>query len=122
MARPTVNAFRRWSRTFLVLAALLVASVVGHAASTASVHADRSAVASAMHVEVHALADDGGAGTSDQDPVPSIEDHHGGLDDTFGLPPQHAVQFQRLSPVRPRDAGAGAHAHHHSQDLRPPIG
>lgn len=58
----------------------------------------------------------------DQAPVPSLEDNSGGLDDTFDVPPEHAVSVPHLAEGRPRGIMPAPNPHHPSLDLRPPIG
>ncbi|MDQ7995487.1 MAG: hypothetical protein AAGC76_06515 [Luteibacter sp.] len=113
-------AMRRFASTIFVFFALFVACVGVNAAPSASGLA--AAEASQEHAAQHALAvADDTASFDDQDPVPSLEDNSGGLDDTFDVPPQHVVTIPHVSTSRHADVRPAPHAHHPSLELRPPI-
>lgn len=112
---------RRIAGTFLVFLALF-AAWPGTSAMTGDAPVEPVVTHSVAHVlddHRHAHADDA-VNIDDQGAVPSLEDNHG-LDDTFDLPPEHAVRMPRLSSVRPADIPLSRHAHVPAFDLRPPI-
>jgi hypothetical protein len=121
MNRFPATTLRRIAGTFLVFLALVVAC--------AGVHARPCDVADPFADALHApLALDGGgdldegpAEPDDEDLVSSLEDNNGGLDDTFDVPPEHAVHMPRLHPGRPPGLVPPPHAHARSSELRPPI-
>jgi hypothetical protein len=103
---------RRAACTSLVLFALFVAcvSVQATPCDTPLEHVVHAAV----------VLDDTASG-DDIDPTPSLEDNTVSLDDTFDVPPEHALPFARSTAARPSALTPDPHAHHHSFELRPPI-
>jgi hypothetical protein len=108
------TAMRRFASTFLVLLALFVACAGVHAMPCEPQGMGEHAVL--VDVAADALGD-----LDDQGSIPSLEDNSGGLDDTFDLPPMHAVSIAHLAAGRPPGLAPAPHAHHPSLDLRPPI-
>ncbi|MET0935986.1 MAG: hypothetical protein ABWX83_08350 [Luteibacter sp.] len=115
MGTPLTSPLRRFASTIFVFLALFVACV-GVQAMPCNSHGHADGVAE--HV---ALLVDDTAEADDQDALPSIEDNNGGLDDTFDVPPEHAVTVPHVAASRPPGLAPAPHAHHPSLDLRPPI-
>jgi hypothetical protein len=114
---PT-TAMRHIASTFLVLLALFVVCVGAQA-----MPGERQASSTMEQHEASPAGDahDDVADPDDQDPLPSLEDNGGGLDDTFDTPPDHAVTMLHLRASRPAGLLPAPAAHHPSLDLRPPI-
>jgi hypothetical protein len=113
MNRFPANSIRRIAGTLLVFLALFVAC--------AGVHAMPCHATDAISDALHIGADNGLADPDDEDLVSSFEDNNGSLDDTFDVPPEHAVTMPRLFPARPPGLVPPPHAHARSSELRPPI-
>jgi hypothetical protein len=114
MAKSLTSSLRRFASTIFVFFALFVACV---GAQATPCDRDNHPDGIAVHVAVVAddTADSGGDNT-----LPSLEDNNGGLDDTFDVPPEHAVMIARLMASRPAGVVPASHAHHPNLALRPP--
>jgi hypothetical protein len=114
----STTAMRHFASTFFVFLALFVVC-----AGVQAMPCERQASSMTdQHYVPHTSGTlDGAATLDDQDPIPSIEDHGGGLDDTFDAPPHYAVKMLHLIAGRPAGLVPAPHAHHPSLDLRPPI-
>jgi hypothetical protein len=112
MGNFLTNLMRRAACTSFVLFALFVACV-----SVQATPYD----APLEHAAHASLALDDTAAGDDIDPTPSLEDNTVSLDDTFDVPPEHALPLARSIAARPPALTPDPHAHHHSFELRPPI-
>ncbi|UPG91782.1 hypothetical protein L2Y96_08465 [Luteibacter aegosomaticola] len=113
MGHFLTSFMRRAACTSFVLFALFVACVSVQAAPC-DVPLEHAAHAT--------LAIDDAAAGDDNDPtMPSLEDNTVSLDDTFDLPPEHALHVARGLATHPAAITPDPHAHHHSFELRPPI-
>lgn len=121
MRHHPTTFIRRIAGTFLVFLALVVAW-----SGASAMPSDASAGSVVSYNVAHVSDDDrrasggGAVNLDEQGAVPSLEDNQG-LDDTFDLPPEHAVRVPRLSSARPADIPVSRHAHVPAFDLRPPI-
>ena len=121
MRHHPTTFIRRIASTFFVFLALFVvwSDVLAVPGEARTVSVVEHGAAHVLDDERH--ADAGGAMNLDeQDAVPSLEDNCG-LDDTFDLPPEHAVRVPRLMSNPPADIPVSRHAHVPAFDLRPPI-
>ncbi|HVI55158.1 MAG TPA: hypothetical protein VM621_08910 [Luteibacter sp.] len=109
------SSLRRFANTIFVFLALFVACV-GVQAEPCTSATDHPA-----GVELLALAADDASQSADDDALPSLEDNSGSLDDTFDVPPEHALAVPRLAAAGHPSVAPAPHAHHPSLDLRPPI-
>jgi hypothetical protein len=109
------TSLRRLASTIFVFLALFVACVGAQA-----MPCDRDAPVDGVAVHMALVADDTGE-SDDQDALPSLEDNSNGLDDTFDVPPEHAVTIPRIAASGHAGLAPAPHAHHPSLDLRPPI-
>lgn len=114
MSLLPATLMRRFASTFFVLLAMFVVCAGAHA-----MPCEQQVIGE--HMVQAEIAGDNLGDLDDQDPVPSLEDNTGGLDDTFDVPPEHAVNIVRLLASRPPGIAPAPHAHHPSLDLRPPI-
>ncbi|NID14127.1 hypothetical protein [Luteibacter yeojuensis] len=114
MKRFPAPSIRRLASTFLVFLALFVACAGVQAMSCPDV-TDTVAVA------LYADAGSDPADPGDEGLRLSLEDNNSGLDDSFDVPPEHAVNMPRLHPGRPPGLVPPPHAHARSSELRPPI-
>lgn len=115
MATSSTSFLRRFASTIFVFLALFVACL-GVQASPCDQAMDRD------HVAAHvALVTDDGSSSTDDEALPSLEDNTGGLDDTFDVPPEHALTVPHFAAAGHPNARPSPHAHHPSLDLRPPI-
>jgi len=115
MATSKTSFLRRFASTLFVFIALFVACMGAQAVPCAS-HPDRDSVA-----EYVALVTDDDSRSVDDEALPSLEDNSGGIDDTFDVPPEHALGVPHLAATGHPNVGPAPHAHHPSLDLRPPI-
>jgi hypothetical protein len=115
MPTPITSLLRRYASTFFVFLALFVACVGVQAHPGERVAQDNASVE-----YVATLADDASQSTDDET-LPSLEDNGVSLDDTFDLPPEHALIVPRLATAGHPVVAPAPHAHHPSLDLRPPI-
>jgi hypothetical protein len=114
MVTPITSLLRRSASTFFVFLALFVACLGAQAfPGERDSHNDL-----AEHVAM--LADDASQ-TTDDEALPSLEDNGVTLDDTFDVPPEHALTVLRLATAGHPAVAPAPHAHHPSLDLRPPI-
>lgn len=116
MATFLTSPLRRFASTFFVFIALFVACL-----GVQAVPCDAGAGHDGVAAHVAGLVADDALTSTDDQPLPSLEDNSGGLDDTFDVPTEHVLTVPRLAieghpPVTP-----APHAHHPSLDLRPPI-
>lgn len=118
MGHFLAKLMRRAACTSFVLFALFLACVPAQAAPCAPCG---NADTVQEHIVHAALAADDHTGNDDIDPTPSIEDNTVSLDDTFDVPPDHALPPVRTGAIRPAALMLAPHAHHHSFELRPPI-
>jgi hypothetical protein len=115
MATSMTSSLRRFASTIFVFIALFVACM-GVQAVPCDRNTDHDGIAE--HV---ALVTDDDSRSIDDEALPSLEDNSGGLDDTFDVPPEHALTVPRLAAAGHPNVGPAPHAHHPSLDLRPPI-
>ncbi|HEY4292029.1 hypothetical protein [Luteibacter sp.] len=120
MNRFPANLLRRIASTLFVFLALFVVCAGVQAMPCSVVGAMQDALHAPLSVDTHDT-DDGLVALDDEDFVSSLEDHNGGLDDTFDLPPEYAVTMLRLYAGRPPGLVPPPHAHARSSELRPPI-
>ena len=113
---------RRFASTIFVFLALLVACMGVSAAPAAAEALSVTMAQEHATPHAHAASADDTVALDDQDAVPSLEDNsNGGLDDTFDVPPEHAVTIPRIAASGHAGLAPAPHAHHPSLDLRPPI-
>lgn len=118
MNRFPANPIRRIASTFFVFLALFVVCAGVQAMPCGADDAVSDALHAPLSVDLSPDTDDGLDG---EDLVSSLEDNNNGLDDTFDVPPEHAMSVPRLYPDGLPGLVPPPHAHARSSELRPPI-
>ena len=120
MNHSPAMSIRRIAGTLIAFLALFVVCAGVHAMPC---HTAPDALDGLHAPLIQDVASDAGdiADPSDEDLVSSLEDNNGSLDDTFDLPPEHAVAVPRLYPGQPPGHVPAPYAHTRSSELRPPI-
>src|ERR1700754_1619436 len=110
MVTSPTSSLRRFASTIFVFIALFVACM-GVQAVPCERNLDRDSIAE--HV---ALVTDDDSGSIDDEALPSLEDNRRGLDDTFDVPPEHALNVAHVAAAGHPNVGPAPHAHHPSLD------